>query len=322
MKILVAPLNWGWGHAARCIPVIQKFLTQGHTVVLGGDGSSLIMLQQYFPELTSINFPKLNLHYSSHKSQVTTILWQMPKLVKFIVADHIFLSKLLQKEKFDLVVSDNRFGLWNKHAECIYITHQLMIKLPQHWQFLEPVARKMHGYIIGKYSKCYVPDEAEQGGLSGDLSHKYPLPKNARFIGTLSRFATQKTVATENQNTSEKFQIVALLSGLEPQRSIFENEIIQQYSNRDDKVLIVQGKVLPDKSIIQMGNISVIPQLPDDLLKQVLLGCHTIIARSGYSTIMDLKTLGVLGKAKLTPTPGQPEQEYLAAYINQKYFPA
>jgi hypothetical protein len=42
-----------------------------------------------------------------------------------------------------------------------------------------------------------------------------------------------------------------------------------------------------------------------------------IIARSGYSTIMDLEALGLLDKTEFHPTPGQSEQEYLAGWICQ-----
>ena len=44
MKILVAPLNWGLGHASRCVPLVRRFLAEGHEVILGGDGESLTLL--------------------------------------------------------------------------------------------------------------------------------------------------------------------------------------------------------------------------------------------------------------------------------------
>jgi len=43
-----------------------------------------------------------------------------------------------------------------------------------------------------------------------------------------------------------------------------------------------------------------------------------IISRSGYSTIMDIAALQK--KSILVPTPGQTEQEYLAAHVTKKQF--
>jgi len=71
---------------------------------------------------------------------------------------------------------------------------------------------------------------------------------------------------------------------------------------------------------ITRGNITIVPYLNDTELASALLGAKHIIARSGYSTIMDLHALGLLqapitnhqSSIELIPTPGQPEQEYLA----------
>ncbi|NCA79262.1 MAG: glycosyl transferase, partial [Sphingobacteriia bacterium] len=53
-------------------------------------------------------------------------------------------------------------------------------------------------------------------------------------------------------------------------------------------------------------------------LQQLIVNAPTVICRSGYSTLMDLMTLGK--KAVLIPTPGQTEQEYLAENLKEKGF--
>jgi UDP:flavonoid glycosyltransferase YjiC (YdhE family) len=53
-KVLVVPMNWGLGHATRCVPIIQRFLQDGHSVYLSGSGASGQFLQQYFPRLPFI----------------------------------------------------------------------------------------------------------------------------------------------------------------------------------------------------------------------------------------------------------------------------
>ena len=172
----------------------------------------------------------------------------------------------------------------------------------------------MHRQIINKFNECWIPDFAENGGLSGDLSHKYELPANAKFIGTLSRFNDCKLTAAD-----AGFQVVAVLSGVEPQRTLFEKELIAVCKNSDKKTLIVQGKPgsEPFKKEIS-GNLTMVPYMNTPELAAVLMGCEEIISRSGYTTIMDLNALNCLNKARLIPTPGQTEQEYLAGYLQSK----
>ena len=135
MKILVAPLNWGLGHASRCVPLISQWLEEGHEVVLGGDGDSLTLLRKHFPQLRYIPLAPLRLRYSKGKQQVWAILKHMPCLLLWAFKDHLLLRAVLRTEFFDCVVSDNRFGLYNKITECIYITHQLHIFLPKGWRW-------------------------------------------------------------------------------------------------------------------------------------------------------------------------------------------
>ena len=110
-----------------------------------------------------------------------------------------------------------------------------------------------------------------------------------------------------------EYSVVAILSGLEPQRSIFERAILERYANTSEKVLLVRGKVAEAQTKISRNNITIVASLSDQALLDAMEQATTIIARSGYSTIMDLAVLGLLHKAELYPTPGQSEQEYLAS---------
>lgn len=311
MKILIAPLNWGLGHASRCIPLIRHYLTKGHEVVLAGDGESLSLLRRNFPDLRVMALPHLNLRYSNGNSQIRAMLRAFPKIIAWAIADHKALKKILRTEPFDRVISDNRFGCYAKGVQSVYITHQLLIPLPHPWQWLQPMLHRVHLRIIQRYSECWIPDHATEPSLSGKLSHYYPLPSNARFVGVLSRFPVH---SREVQPTGF-YDVVAVLSGLEPQRTLFEQAIIGEYSRTGKSLLIVRGK--PDAPFckITKNNITLVPYMDDALLQHFLLQAETVIARSGYSTVMDLYALGVLSRSRLVPTPGQPEQEYLAAYI-------
>jgi len=311
MKILVCPLNWGLGHATRCVPIIRNYVNDGHEIVLAADGYPLDFLKLEFPKLKTIELPSYSIQYSAGNSQVVAMLQNFPKILKGIYQENKWLHKLLKKQHFDLVISDNRFGLWTKQTKSVYITHQLMIKMPAKLKLLEPLAWWIHSQIINKYSECWIPDYQDNGGLAGDLTHKYPLPKNVTFIGPQTRFFTP-----EKYKPDSSFDIVAIVSGIEPQRTLFENQLVQRFGGSNKKTLIVCGKPSAKNSRLQIGNICFANHITDSELAQHLIGCKKIIARSGYSTIMDLHALNCLEKAEFIPTPGQTEQEYLAEYIN------
>lgn len=317
MKILIAPLNWGLGHASRCVPLVQRLLDEGHEVVLGGDGDSLTLLRKHFPKLRYTYLAPLNLRYSAGKRQVGAMLKAIPKILVWSMKDHAVLQAILREESFDQVISDNRFGLYSKQVECVYITHQLHIMLPQGWRWAEGIASRIHARVYARYNRVWVPDYEEKAkSLSGELGHNFKFQiSRFEYIGPLSRF----TGKPENRNTgTPNYSVVAVLSGLEPHRTMLEKEIIARYTGQEEKVLIVQGLMGRPNTRIKRGNITIVPSMGDAELVPALMGAKRIIARSGYSTIMDLEALGVMDKAELIPTPGQPEQEYLARFIEEK----
>jgi len=187
-RVLVAPLNWGLGHATRCVPIINALLLAEKEVIIAAEGFALEFIKKEFPTLQTIDFKGINIKYSSSNSQVWTMIFQLPKIVFAIFKEHFKLKKIIQKYDIQAIISDNRFGLWNKKIKTIYITHQISVKISKRFEFLNKIAYLIHCQIIKKYSQCWVPDFEGENNLSGDLSHKYPLPKNAVFIGILSRF--------------------------------------------------------------------------------------------------------------------------------------
>ena len=318
MKILVAPLNWGLGHASRCVPVVRRLLDEGHEVILGGDGESLTLLRKHFPKLRYVYLAPLHLRYSRGKRQVGAMLRALPHIIMWAIKDHALLKAVLREEIFDRVVSDNRFGLYNKSVECVYITHQLHIMLPTGWRWLEKLAAHMHARIYTRFNKVWVPDyEDIEKSLAGALSHPQKMCPTLRakieYIGPLSHFTTPPQTSQSNP-----YEVVAVLSGLEPQRTLLEEELVARYQDTQQKVLIVQGLVNRPNTRIKRGNITIVPHMDDPELSAALRGAERIIARSGYSTIMDFEALSVLKKAEFIPTPGQSEQEYLADWIAQK----
>lgn len=317
MLVLVAPLNWGLGHATRCVPLIRRLLSEGHEVVLGGDGDSLTLLRRHFPELRFIPLAPLRLRYSRGRSQVGAMLRALPRLLWSSIEDHMMLRTYMQQYPFNMVISDNRFGLYTDRTKCVYMTHQLYIRLPRGWRWLEPLVRALHARIYNRYSEVWVPDyEDAAQSLSGELSHRPGTQYDKlRYIGPLSRFE-----GMTEEDGRYRADVVAVLSGLEPQRTMLEQQIKQRYKDSDQEVLIVQGLVGRPRTMVRRGHITIVPQLTDKEMRGALLHAHHIIARSGYSTIMDLHTLGVLDRAELIPTPGQTEQQYLAHAIGEETY--
>ncbi|MCR5050134.1 MAG: hypothetical protein K6A36_03525 [Paludibacteraceae bacterium] len=327
MKILVAPLNWGLGHASRCIPLIRQWVAEGNEVVLGGDGDSLLLLRKQFPALRYVQLASLNLRYSASSSQVWSMLVAIPKLIFWSVKDHLLLRAILSEENFDMVVSDNRFGLYitrpnasgQPECKCIYITHQLLIPLPETWEWAQPITARLHARIYARFDELWVPDyEPLEVSLAGKLSHSQCdnhqlLP--IRYLGPLSRF---NALPNQDSPLTSRYDVVAVLSGLEPQRSMLEKKLIERYLGKSESLLIVQGLIGRPNIRITRGNITQVPYMRDEELIPLLLQATRIIARSGYSTIMDLHALNLLSKAELIPTPGQPEQEYLAHWMSSK----
>ena len=314
-RVLVAPLNWGLGHATRCVPIIRGLLAEGHEVVIAADGYPLRFLRQEFPHLEWVEFEGLKVEYSNGQSQVGAMLRQVPSFLRGIWREHKELKRIVEAYDIDVVVSDNRFGLWCKGVHSVYVTHQLMVKMPRGLEWMEWAVWLLHRWFIGHYDECWVPDVEGEDNLSGDLSHKYPILKNTKFIGPLSRFSAEGVewedvrVEAEALGLKERYDVVAVISGPEPHRSNLELEIASIH-NYDKTLLIIQGLPADDLRLAEhKDGVDYIPHLPTGLLQWYMQEAKEIVCRSGYSSIMDLYTIG--RKAHLIPTPGQTEQEYL-----------
>ena len=315
-RILISPLDWGLGHASRIIPIIDRYIEQGDNVIIAGSGMSLNLLQKQFPHLQSIEIPSFKMKYSAGNSQVWAVAKAFPRLIYYSIKEHNVLKRIVKEENIDFIISDNRFGLFHKTVPSAYITHQLLIKLPKGWAWLEPFVAFMHRCIINRFTECWVPDfEDMSNSLAGELSHPNKKPRNVRYIGILSRFSKRCTPYGRASITPNL--ALAILSGTEPQRTMLEKELLT--SLQDDpheNIILIQGKVEAEQKVSKAGKVTVYNYMNTEELQEYILKADKIICRSGYSSIMDLHALGKLKNATLIPTPGQTEQEYLAEYIS------
>lgn len=313
-NVLVAPLDWGLGHATRCVYIINSLITKGANVIIAADGRPLAFLKKEFPELSFVQFPGYGITYQKKGSFVLKISTSILQIFQGIYNENKVLDDFIKSLSLDLVISDNRFGLWNKKIPSIFITHQIGIKSPFKSKYFDQMLFNFNKGFIKNYKECWVPDFEGDNNLSGDLSHKNKLPIPTYFINPLSRFTK-----SYNENVEEDIDLLALISGPEPQRSIFEEIILNQIKDLNIIAIVVKGTPEKKKSYQINDNITVYPHLTGDSLQKYLKRSKIVICRSGYSTIMDLAVLGK--KAILVPTPGQTEQEYLANYyFDKRYF--
>lgn len=301
-RILICPLNWGLGHATRCIPIIRALLDHDFEPVIASSARPGILLQEAFPALEYIHFPDYDIRYGKH--MMLSMLVQFPKLVFRIRKEHKQLKNIIAKHHIDAVFSDNRFGLYTEEVPCIYMTHQLAIQTP----LGKGILFRMHRWFIRKYDACWVPDVSKSPNLSGALSHVPALDKHIKFIGPLSRFSKQ------HKHEVEPNRLLIILSGPEPQRTLLEEKLRHSFKNYVGKVVLVRG-ITESKASYTEENLKVIDAPSTEDLQKEIEKARWIVSRPGYSSMMDYSYFNK--KLILIPTPGQTEQEYLASYYQQ-----
>ncbi|MES1220768.1 MAG: glycosyltransferase, partial [Bacteroidota bacterium] len=257
-----------------------------------------------------LELPGYNIRYSkSGLGLVSNILVQVPNIVSSIRRENKWLKAQLKEYNFDAVISDNRFGLYQNSVPGVFITHQLTIKSP-FGAWSEKILQWANYRYVNRFSECWIPDGAGTDNLAGDLSHPKKNPVIPSFyIGPVSRF---KKIRAEEKRR----HLVIILSGPEPQRSIFEEILVNQLAHYNGSADFIRGlpsteTILPSTNQLRFYN-----HLPADELSKKIADAEFVISRSGYSTVMDLVRLGK--KSILVPTPGQTEQKYLAHYLMQK----
>ena len=310
-KILIAPLDWGLGHATRCISLIKYLQQIGCEVIVASYGDQLILMQQEFPGINTIRLKGYNVYYSKFKRWLPLkILLQSPKLLLSIYREHKWLQKIIRDFEIDTVISDNRYGLYTKQIPCIFITHQLRIKVGNTW--LESFIQKINYSYINHYNECWVPDFEGKLNIAGMLSHPSKVPSvPVNYIGFLSRFIPE-------QNLEKNYDYLFILSGPEPQRTIFEKKILEVLPKLSGRIIIVRGKPGAQRIPPVPGNCAIANHLATKEFQQVFSMSEFIISRSGYTTIMEV--LSLQKKSILIPTPGQTEQEYLAQHLMQQHW--
>jgi len=302
------------GHAARMIPIARKLQEMDNNIFIASGEEHLALFRAELTGLTYINFTGFRPGYSRYFPQYLTLLLKIPLLLYHIILEHNMLKKIISKYDIDIVISDNRFGLWNRRITSVYITHMPLIPFPKPVRFLEFIGVLLHRIVIKKYSFCFIPDLPGEMNVSGRLSHGVRLPYNVRFIGILSRFVFCDEPRENNRYDFRHNTII--LSGPEPQRSMLKHKLVNLLKDKEPPVVILEGRPDKDQKPGRSGNVLFYNHLPASEMKELITSSECIISRAGYTTIMELISMNC--SALLIPTPGQTEQEYLAEYLTGK----
>lgn len=298
-NILVAPLNWGLGHATRCIPIIRQLLAEGFQPIIASDGAALALLQREFPALVPLELPSYHIAYAKNpKNFKWKLLKNSPKTIAAIFEEKKLVRQWIAEYQLAGIISDNRLGVYSKKIPSVIITHQLIVLSGK----TTLISSGLHRFFIQKFQECWVPDWGGAINLSGKLGHPEKLPTTTRYIGVLSRLV-KKEVA-------ETIDYLILLSGPEPQRSLLEEKLRHEMQHVEGEIVLIRGVVESTITETIQPPFTIYNYLTSERLSEVLNAAEVVICRSGYTTIMDLAKLGK--KAFFIPTPGQYEQEYLA----------
>lgn len=298
-NVLVAPLNWGLGHATRCIPVINELLKNGFNPIIASDGIALTLLKKEFPDLVALELPSYNIEYSKKASDFKwKLLKNSPKMIKAILSEKQLVKNWVTVYNLKGIISDNRLGVRSKKTPSVFITHQLTVLSGRTtW-----ISSKLHQLFIKKFDECWVPDSKNIPNLSGKLGHLKKTNLNIKYIGVLSRL--QKKVLPI------QYHLMVILSGPEPQRTLLEELVIEELKKFKEKVVFIKGKIEAEQIQEVKGNITFYNYMQTEHLEKTFNESEIVLCRSGYTTVMDLAKLEK--KAYFIPTPGQFEQEYLA----------
>ncbi len=307
---MIAPLDWGLGHATRCVPIIEKFLSFGFKVIIAATGDQKLLIQEKFPDLEMLELSGYSVHYGTNGvSTLLKIFLQIPKILIAINRENRWLARVVRNYGIDLVFSDNRYGMHHSSTLNIFMTHQLQVKsFSGRWA--DAFLRRLHYFFIRRFDCCWVPDTPDAansfGGLLSHPSQMPPLP--VAYTGPLS--------ALPPANAGDGHQLLILLSGPEPQRSIFEAIVLKQLNNYTGEIILVRGLPSGGEALELPKNVTSFNYISGGQLGRCIAGASIVISRAGYSTVMDLLPAGK--KCIMVPTPGQTEQVYLAQWLSRR----
>lgn len=301
-KVLVAVLDWGLGHASRSSRIIRILKNQQHEVIIASSGPALQFLKSEFQGMKSYELPAYNIRYSSHRFLlVPSFLLLFPGIVRLFQKENRILQEIISREQISLIISDNRYGCYSRKVHSVFLCHQLTIPLSGIFRPLRKLVSLLHAVLIKRFDSVWVPDFPELN-FSGSMGICPGL--KPQYIGMLSRFSPCAPAA------EKKFFITAIISGPDPQRTRLTENLEQILSSFDQPCLLLTGTPGAEGFRKQINQLTILNHAETQEMQKLICSSAYIIARSGYSSVMDYAVTA--SRVIFIPTPGQPEQEYIA----------
>jgi hypothetical protein len=303
--IAVAVLHWGLGHATRSAQFITELENLGFHPLIVSSGAALEWLSARFPHLPAESLTDPDIQYGKHGPDLWwRLLRKGPAFFRRIQEEKQRAKILFDRyPSIQACISDHCLGFYAPEKPSILLAHQLNlpVRLPGIQAFYKTMLRPFH--------QIWVPDVAEEPTWSGKLSHPSPCPEKTKYIGLLPHF--QETLG-------EAKHVLILLSGPEPQRSLLEKALVAHWpADMDYPVCCIRGTTKPATTNFP-SHWKILNRASTEEVKKAIRHASGVVARNGYTTLMDLAytPLPVL----FIPTPGQPEQQYLAGLHGDKPF--
>lgn len=311
-KVLLAPLDWGLGHATRLIPII-RYLIPRTEVHIAASGLGLELLKKNTDIQAHVTFHQLTDLHINYSGEGQNMIWhlmtQLPALLKKKKNDAKIIASLQGQYQYDIIISDNRYGVLASGAYNIFMTHQVQILSGKN-RLMDNMLLNIHKRLYAAYNEMWIVDHPNIGkAIAPALSHPdKKTHQNAHYIGHLSQFNRLSTADNISEST-----VLVLLSGPEPARTELLLKLHDQALKMPKyKFTFITGAPI-NVELPEAKHIEVYGLLPSSDIITKMETCGLVICRSGYSTVMDLMVFEK--KALLVPTPGQTEQEYIAQHL-------
>jgi uncharacterized protein (TIGR00661 family) len=310
-KILVSPLAWGLGHATRDVSIINDLIARGHTVGVAATGIALELLTREFPDLEFYDVPDYPSPYTSSGFSVARVMALFPLMVKNIAREHRIISRIVKRERYDLVISDNRFGAFAADVPSLFISHQIRFSTPGAIESVERTMEVFNSRYHRHFERVIVPDNPPgPRSLSGKLGNaRRPLTKRrAYWAGIITDI--------RKQDLPQDIDYLVSISGPKVTKDALRKVIMDQIGGLAGTKVILLGDPGADFEQRPDGDTLVKSHVDRREMAELLNRARFVITRSGYTTVMELAELEKK-EILFTPTPGQTEQEYLSAYYEQ-----
>ena len=281
--IFISPLSWGLGHAARVTPIIRELLTHGHEVTIATSGGALEMLKKEFPGCHFIFFQDYPAPYSSTRFFLPKFALSIPNLTMALGDEKKIADSLLSGNKYDMVISDSRLGVYSDNIPSFFISHQLRFSLPSYIKPVETFSLYINEYFHKKFERIIIPDNnPDTVCLSGKLclSTRRTTNMKAYYSGILC--------PSHKMDVPEDLDFLISISGPEPQRSKLEEILLRQVKKLPGEKVVLLGRPR-DNFEKKLDRHTTVKSYVSYEEKNLLMNrAKFIISRSAYTTMMEI----------------------------------